>query len=242
MRRNKIRIKSKFKDYYDHVAYRYGGGDPKVVYNRNRLKPLVDTGWMKYDGGIDLEAQLNRSMSILTPNGTRFYQDKLSNYAFKYLCIVGKWYLLVKAIWEDEFSVLDKNKHKDIIEVLIPKRPRFGQEERTFDYYVGCEDSEVIEMSRTLNTPVFCVEGYSWIWKEKKHLLRVEGAIPILGNLGIPAIYSAEQIYQDIAYFIGNKIHKSPDLEVPVQVGNADKIKQAGFDLKTSFRPKMKRK
>lgn len=239
-RRTKIKIKSRFKDYYDHVAYQYGGGDPKIVYNRNRLKPLTVYGDLKYDGGIDIEACPKRALYILSP-GERYYNN-LSSYQFKYLCIVGKWYLLVKAIWEDEFSVLNKDKHQEIFEDLFPKRHRYGQEGKTFDYYVGCEDPELIEISRTLNTPVFCIEGYSWIWKEKKHLVHIEGAIPTLGNLGVPAIYPAEQIYQDIAYFIGNKIHKSPDLSVPVQVGNADKIKQAGFDLKTSFRPKMKRK
>lgn len=151
-----------------------------------------------------------------------------------------KWYLLVKGIWEDEFSVLNKKKHVKILKVLIDTKRYFSQP-HTLNYYVGCDDPQIIELSRIVNAPVFCVEGYSWIWREKKHLLHIEGAIPILASLGIPAIYSDEQIYQDIAYFIGNKIHKSPDITPPVDVSNVDKIKQAGFDLKTSFRPKMKK-
>jgi hypothetical protein len=34
-----MKIKSAFKDYYDFVADQYGGGDPRIVYERGRLTP-----------------------------------------------------------------------------------------------------------------------------------------------------------------------------------------------------------
>ena len=37
-----MKIISKFKDYYDHVAYMYGGGDPKIIYDRKPIKFIKD--------------------------------------------------------------------------------------------------------------------------------------------------------------------------------------------------------
>ncbi len=34
-----MKIKSPLVDYYDHVGNAYGGGDPKIVYVRNRVFP-----------------------------------------------------------------------------------------------------------------------------------------------------------------------------------------------------------
>ena len=32
-----MKIISKFKDYYDFIGRKYGGGDPKVVYKRREI-------------------------------------------------------------------------------------------------------------------------------------------------------------------------------------------------------------
>ena len=237
-----MRIKSSFKDYYDHIAYKYGGGDPKILYMRDRLKPLVDTGYMKYDAGVYLDIpKLERSFDLLNP--TRYHD--LRDYTFKYLVIAGKWYLLINETFGDGvepvFTVLSKERHPKAVEKLTNKKKFYWTNLRDFDYYVGYEDKDLIEVSRMLNTPVFIVEGYSWQVKPRKYSLHIDSKLPVLADLGIPAIYPAEQLYQDLAYFIGNKMHVSPDMAPPVEVSNKDKITQFGFDLKRSFRPKMKK-
>lgn len=232
-----MKIKSSFKDYYDHVAHKYGGGDPNVVYVRHRLKPLVDLGVLKYDEGIPFDFKVKRDLHLI--EATKSYLNtEYQDYKFKYLVIAAKWYLLVSRSTEEKFHVLSKEKHQKLVETLT-KRKRWSQQ-RDFGYYVGCEDPQLIDLSRLVNTPVFIIAGYERFWKLKKVLMKVEGNIPILADLGIAAIYPAEQIYQDLAYFVGNKIHESPDANPPVSVSNKDKILQFGFDLKTSFRHPVK--
>jgi len=34
----RMKIISPFKDYYDWIAGKYGGGDPRMVYTRNCIK------------------------------------------------------------------------------------------------------------------------------------------------------------------------------------------------------------
>lgn len=36
-----MKIQSKFKDYYDYIAWQYGGGDEKCVYERIKRKLSV---------------------------------------------------------------------------------------------------------------------------------------------------------------------------------------------------------
>jgi hypothetical protein len=60
---------------------------------------------------------------------------------------------------------------------------------------------------------------------------------PCLKELGIDTIMSAEQVFQDISCFIGNELKEQM---VMTKQDNKGKIVSHGFDLKTSFRPKMK--
>jgi hypothetical protein len=155
----------------------------------------------------------------------------------KYLVIAGKWYMLVKPDG-GEYTVLNEERHPKFVKSLTKKT--YFDEKRDVSYYVGYEDPQLIEISRKIGAPVFIIEGYNWDYKTRETNLRIAGNVPILSDLGIPAIYPAEQIYQDIAYFLGNKMHPSPDLAPPVEIADKDRIVQHGFDLKHSFRPKMK--
>jgi hypothetical protein len=56
----------------------------------------------------------------------------------------------------------------------------------------------------------------------------------------MPALIPATQMYQELSYFMGNTIKEHPDTEPPVEVSNNCKIINAGFDLKQSFRHRMK--
>jgi hypothetical protein len=160
-------------------------------------------------------------------------------FEYKLLVIAGKLYLLVATGELDErlrrrYEVLDREKHKGQVEILTGET-RQG-EVYDYTYYVGYTDSQLIELSRLVGAPVFVIDGYRWDWKSKKMILAVDAEIPILAELGLPAIYKAEQLYQDLSYFMGNLMQPSPDLQPPVEVGDKDRIVQHGFDLKRSFR------
>jgi len=224
-------ISSPFKDYYDYVAHQYGGGDPKIVYPRIRLAERDKYGYM----GIR-EVKLPDSLGIR--NGST--KDK---YEYKWLVITGKYYLLVRLYYYDNYmvhhetpwSVFAPGKIQEVDDRLISKRRNriswMFEEPKTYEYYVGRSDPRLIEISREIQAPVFCLcpDG-------------VEGDVPILGNLGIPSIISAEQIYQDLSYFMGNIINEVPDLQPAGKPPMTDKerILSHGFDMKASFRHRNK--
>jgi len=79
----KIRIQSNFKDYYDYIAWQYGGGDPKFVYLRHRS---VDT--KKIMNG---EGEFPRSIEVPNlPFKSRRWYDWLFFCGDAYLMDEGK--------------------------------------------------------------------------------------------------------------------------------------------------------
>jgi hypothetical protein len=206
------------------------------VYVRNRLKPLARNNAGIYPDHVYLDAEVSRKLTILASHRPPL------NYGVKYLVVAGKFYLLAKPGGTsyygmngmyDGYTVLNQTRHADLIDHLC--KPSW-LETTNYEFYVGAEDPTLIEISRNLNAPVFVIEGYQWDHKTNKTQLRINSEIPILSTLGFPSFYAPEQLYQDLAYFMGNKIKTSPDLAPPVEVSNKDRIVQHGFDLKASFR------
>jgi len=216
-------IQSNFKDFYDYVAHLYGGGDPKIQYLRHRLRPINEFGWSP---ATEIDYPLKRSLHLLRP-------DRYSPFEYKYLVIAGRYYLLAKSE-TGEYYVLNKDQHPKQLANLT--KARYFREKVTYETLVNCWDDDLIGLSVALNAPVFVIEGYHYDYRNRKTVLKIDSKIPILAELGIPALHSAEQIYQDIAYFIGNKMKESPDLKPPVNVSDKDRIVQHGFDLRQSFR------
>jgi hypothetical protein len=221
-------IKSRFKDYYDHVAHKYGGGDPNIVYMRNRLRPLKSLGSsLLIHDNLFIDYTLKRD--TIDPMNRLLSREGLT---CKYLCVAGKYYLLVAV--SGGLEVLDPIKHSKVCSLLTTKS-WFG-EYFSYDYFVGYEDPDLIELSKLVGSPVFIINGYTYDWRNKKTCLDIMSELPVLGDIGFPKVYAPEQLYQDLAYFIGNKMKDTPDTRPPVDVSNKDRIVQHGFDLKQSFR------
>jgi hypothetical protein len=102
-----------------------------------------------------------------------------------------------------------------------------------------CKDA-LIPIHNIINQPIFVVEFYGRQDLDFGDFTYDGGVIryyaPVLSELGFPSIYPAEQLYQDISYFIGNEMKPSPDIKPPVEISNDNKIEGHGFDLKQSFR------
>ena len=225
-----MKIQSQFKDYYDHVAHMYGGGDPKILYLRNRLGKMERFSTDTYVRGLDIEQKGLPST----------HDDEIMRkwrYDSKWLAINGKLYLIlnkVAGMYEapipENWTVLDEHRHPEIWAYLHTSRSwwrRDGQEEK----YIGREMPEVLELSRKVGAPVFTFNA-----SYHRSTAKVDGNVPILSTLGIPALIPAEQLYQDIAYFLGNTMKVSPDLMPATVMTDQEKIAAAGFDIKASFR------
>lgn len=221
-------IQSKFKDYYDYVAQQYGGGDPKIRYVRKRIKE----GYDERTGGWLLAVQMDSSPVQDPDSMTNYYNASNNLLEFAFLAVAGKPYLLSREHKDYGWRDLDGYAITDVATVRDGSRYL-----RRRDWsFLGEEDSRLIELSRKVGAPVFVIDRLSRNWRRDGYTIGVDPLCPILKDLGMASLVPAEQMYQELAYFMGNTMHPSPDVKPPVEVSNRDKILAAGFDLKQSFR------
>ncbi len=245
-----MKIKSTYKDYYDHQAHIYGGGDPRITYVRAPIQPtlIADTAAIsvmaRHHDSITLLCAFPRKWAdVINPRWVQHGNDEKAG-DVRWLAIAGRLFLLVGMPTTPSGAmsytvVSEKNPdHAPTIYRLTRRRPYFLDNPFQIADLIGGEEPALIPLSRALGSPVFIISGFAYIAGDPKRrlALTIETTIPIIGDLGIPTMYAPSQIYQDIAYFIGNTLHESPDIATPVSVSDRDRIIQHGFDVKVSFR------
>jgi hypothetical protein len=216
-----MKIISKHTDYYDWVANRYGGGDPRLVYNRKN----IETTSVRIFGNIPHEPAM------------RYVKDR-SRWDKKWCCVCGKLYLLVSPEGKNEWTLIDKNSPVFLNLLIL----FWDKEEKEIDYYLGrkCEGVDVI--AKRLKLPVFCIasiKGSIIPGSSAEQTVGIEPEVPCLRDLGFQRLIPAEQMYQEISMYLANVRSTERDLP-PLGISNNERLRQRGFDKKTSFRGKSK--
>lgn len=229
-------IKSNFKDYYDFVAFQYGGGDPKITYCRSaRIQQEIDYSVIDNTDEriINLISQEEKIIK---------YYGQVCN--VKCLIFCGKSYPVVSFASKkvnasgNEETVFENYKiikeDDPVLDILYSSHNIFGKK---FDKMFGkkqCYNNYgkkcCLQFSIMNKLPVFLIKS------DGRYKLSVDEYVPNLGELGFGGILSPEQCYQELSYFIGNVMSDSPDLKLPCEINNEERIIAAGFDLKNSFR------
>jgi len=242
-----MRIISNFKDYYDFISHQYGGGDPKIVYERLFNKELDKNS-------IKLECSFLKDykwMPIFPDSHDNLHSRNMyAKLDYKLLIINAKSYLIVSknSLYFKDYRTdnekVDMNYHvvDEAFQWLLDMYNKAdswwkSMEKYTYDDIIGVEHPVFLEISRKIKRPVFTIsklessrkyEGYWYAY--------IDDECPVLSDLGMPKLIPAQQLYQEISYFMGNMIYDTPDTKPPVEICNKDKIVKAGFDLKKSFR------
>lgn len=217
-------IKSDFKDYYDFIAHQYGEGDPRVIYVRKRLQPITA---VNYSFGLEVKGE-NHGILALPTNHNFPCKGQA-----KWLIIAGKYYLIVSLSGcSEKYELFDKEKHGHLFNGGADRYSwhRDANEIAIHEHGADKLVPALIRLSREIKSPVFCIKS---VYRQK---LIIDSAIPILSRMDVPSLISPFQIYQDIAYFIGNTLNANPDIAPPVTLADKDRIVGHGFDLKQSFR------
>lgn len=222
-----MRIISNFKDYYDYVAHLYGGGDPKIIYNR----PLRNKEQYTFSlNDIDVPLSIKKAFKIYK----KMYRyndnnkDRISN--VKALVICNRLFTVVYFV-NGNFTILT-----DDLFVAMTASARYFEsflDKRgdKIEDFINVVDDGLVKICRTTKKPVMLLN-----FNPVLDTYELSGMCPILNNYGISKFISPEQIYQELSYFVGNTIHESPDTMPPVVLSDKSKILKGGFDLKTSFR------
>lgn len=226
-----MRIISKFHDYYDYISHQYGA-DNMIVYNRQ-----------PFESSEELKKMVLKVMWDI-----RYKQGYIAEYnsyvdrRTRWLVVNGLLYLLVKKSTDTKFKLLTEESLAEFIHDIKTRRHAYFRDKYKISDFIGvdvCKDA-LIPIHNIINQPIFVVEFYGKQDLDFGDFTYDGGVIryyaPVLSELGFPSIYPAEQLYQDISYFIGNEMKPSPDIKPPVEISNDNKIEGHGFDLKQSFR------
>jgi hypothetical protein len=220
-----MKIISKFRDYYDNVAWTYGGGDPKIRYERHEIENVGPFKMRLPFAPLRDKWQYSRVMRTSFWGRSLIVGDRI--YTVFSEC---KPYLAGRPNW-----FLPDIDH----ELITRKETLLRWEHRGKElYYV--KTGKAIDLCRLVGQPVFWLD-YERLGTRKNEPpnVKVFREIPKLCEImNFAKLYPADQIYQDLSYVIGNLRHEPPDDNPPVQVDAKIRLEKHGFDPKTSFRGK----
>jgi len=217
-------IKTNYKDYYDHIAHIYGGGDPKIVYVRpHRLKviPKMDN-LDKTNGRWSRDIFKCKAIQDLVDlhDGWNSWKNELTY--VRGIVMGDILFAQIKREKENEYRFVNQ---KDMADRKFWHKLELRN-------YINIHDTSLIPICRKVGLPVFSFDvKYSGLY--------VNEYTPKLGEIGIASYISPNDMYQHLSYFIGNTMKISPDDMEKIPVPDKIKIEGHGFDYKTSFRGKM---
>ena len=241
-----MKIISKFKDFYDYKVVKYGV-DEKLVYTRKTYCEYFQ-GFFR-DINIDYrisEDDFNKNLKENTKvtdekniHKILFIGEKLihlfftENGVYTYFDIKNEENLRKLTNFEYKKEITFKDGEKFNI---------YSRFRSDWDYLLSYNrkkliTSDIDKDDIILNEPMLLIEliGTS---KSSRYLYIYKFTYnPNLSQMGV--YIDADFVWQSLVEFLSNK---RSEKEISPEVSNENKILSKGFDLKTSFRPNMKKK
>ena len=247
-----MKIISKFKDFYDYKVAKYGM-DEKLVYTRktyceyferfvidvytasddriseeNFNKNLKEN--FEYSKGINFHKILFIGEKLIhlffTENGvsTHFYAKNLDVSKGKY-----------QSYYSKEITFNDERNFEITTDFGYAWDKLFSYDRKKFFSSMRIDKSDII-----FNEPMILIEYFGKSYNKNLKYHRPLYKFTYNPNLSQMGVYIDEDfIWQSLVEFLSNK---RSEKEISSEVSNENKILSKGFDLKTSFRPNMKKK
>ena len=243
-----MKIISKFKDFYDYKVAKYGV-DEKLVYTRvtknfrnsprlfsiNKTQPDYNNKILFVGDKIVLifktEEKLYTQFDL---EDIELLKAKNSNVRIK------NFFYHMK---DSELTFLDGNTivvnsivDVDLYEMLQMSRKTF------YNFFIKNEKDllNIDEEDNFLNEPIVLIEFLENVTDHDNRRSTSVYKKTYNPNLSQMGIYIDEDfVWQSLVEFLSNK---RSEKEISPEVSNENKILSKGFDLKTSFRPNMKKK
>ena len=253
-----MKIISKFRDFYDYKVAKYGV-DEKLVYTRKTYCEYYETNFISiYTSSDDRISEENFNKNL--KEEVEYFKR---NNCHKIL-ILGEKLIHLFFTEDGIYTHFDIKNPKDIagetiykywayydgtkeitfndgkkIEIHIAFKELwndfFNYDRKRFLSYLNISKEEVL-----FNEPIILVEYIGGI---DRKIARYDNSVykftynPNLSQMGV--YIDEDFIWQSLVEFLSNK---RSEKEISPEVSNENKILSKGFDLKTSFRPNMKKK
>lgn len=228
-----MKIISKFKDFYDYKVAKYGM-DELLVYDRRKTMPVISE--------LPFPKKLGQCNALV---GFELYIGNKMIFVFK---SKDRVYTQFDMIFPENKNTRGF-KFSDGSVFDFCYNPRYGKEWYSFRYINEkryqdiCRDESFKKKFRLkghysmfpegiTNEPILIYAKYPDDENYQRELVLVN---PILNVLGI--YLDPDLVWQTIAQFLSDL---KSEKEISPEVPNDAKIINKGFDIKTSFRPKMK--
>ena len=255
-----MKIISKFKDFYDYKVVKYGV-DEKLVYNRKTYYDyykILHINILTDENGRVSEEDFNNNLK----ENIKYFKHKHNNY--NKVLIVGEKIVHLFFTEDGVYTHFDIKNPKEIGGEKIyrywayrtDKKEITFNDGKKFEIYLTFEElwNDLFSYDRKrflsylnipkddilFDEPMILIE---YLGKVDKKTIRYPNSIykitynPNLSQMGI--YFDEDFIWQSLVEFLSNK---RSEKEISPEVSDENKILSKGFDLKTSFRPNMKKK
>ena len=255
-----MKIISKFKDFYDYKVTKYGV-DEKLIYNR---KTCCDYYKIRFQY-LNLHKNVPEKVSVedfdnILKEHIKFFNKTNHNK----ILIVGEKIVHLFFTEDGVYTHLDIKNPKSITEGTIYKYWAYFSDTKEitfndgkkFDIYIAFAElwNDFFAYDRKKLLSFLNISKEETLFNEPMILIEYTGKIDrkfarfdnsmykatLNPNLSQMGIYIDEDfIWQSLVEFLSNK---RSEKEIIPEVSNENKIQSKGFDLKSSFRPNMKKK
>ena len=246
-----MKIISKFKDFYDYKVVKYGV-DEKLVYTRKTYCEYFQ-GFFR-DINIDYRISEDDFNKNLKEN-TKVTDEK----NIHKILFIGEKLIHLFFTENGVYTHLDIKNNEDLRkytdfeyrkEITFKDGEKFSIHSRfrsDWDYLLSYNRKKLINLNINkddiiLNEPILLIEYIGECNNEKTKRYYSPSLYKFIynPNLSQMGVYIDEDfVWQSLVEFLSNK---RSEKEITPEVSNENKILSKGFDLKTSFRPNMKKK
>ena len=253
-----MKIISKFKDFYDYKVVKYGV-DEKLVYNRKTYYDyykILHINILTDENGRVSEEDFNNNLK----ENIKYFKHNNHNKVL----IIGEKIVHLFFTEDGIYTQYDIKNPKSISEGTIYKYWAYFSDTKEitfndgkkFDIHIAFAELwndffaydrkkllsflNISKEETLFNEPMILIE---YVGKIDRKFARFDNSVykatlnPNLSQMGI--YFDEDFIWQSLVEFLSNK---RSEKEISPEVSNENKILSKGFDLKTSFRPNMKKK
>ena len=246
-----MKIISKFKDFYDYKVTKYGV-DEKLVYNRKTYCEYFQ-GFFR-DINIDYRISEDDFNKNLKKN-TKVTDEK----NIHKILFIGEKLIHLFFTENGVYTHLDIKNNEDLRkytdfeyrkEITFKDGKKFNIYTRfkdDWEYLLSYDRKKLINLNINkdnviLNEPILLIEYIGKCNNEKAKRYYSPSLYKFIYNPNLSQIgvyIDTDFVWQSLVEFLSNK---RSEKEISPEISNENKILSKGFDLKTSFRPNMKKK